>query len=88
MRLVITIAIKPFTTYTTLLKGGAALQNLCIPIFPSKTIDFPSFKIQFLQLRELEVDVIAFLPSFLKRKFFKGVVLACKRGRGRNIKKY
>jgi len=32
------------TAYATLLKGGAALQNLRIPIFLSKTIDFPTLK--------------------------------------------
>jgi hypothetical protein len=36
--------LKPFTTLATLPKGGAALQNLRIPILPSKTIDFLTFK--------------------------------------------
>jgi len=37
-------AAKTFTAHATLPKGGATLQNLRIPIFPSKTIDFPTFK--------------------------------------------
>jgi len=57
-------------THATLLKGSATLQNLCIPIFLSKTIDFPTFKTQFLLPSELEVDLFAVLPLFLKRIFF------------------
>ncbi len=30
--------------HATLLKGGATLPNLRIPILPSKTIDFQTFK--------------------------------------------
>jgi hypothetical protein len=78
--------LQPFTTHATLLKGGAALQNLRIPIFLLKTIDFLTFKTQFLLPSELEVDLSAFLPPFLKRKFFERVALAYKRGRGRNTK--
>jgi len=68
-------------------KVAPRFKNLRIPIFLSKTIDFPTLKTQFLQPRELEVDSFTFLPPFPKRKFFKGVVLARKRGRGRNTKK-
>ena len=77
----------PFTAYATLLKGGAALQNLRIPIFLSKTIDFPTFKTQFLLPSELEVDLFAFLPPLSKEKILLRVVLAYKRGRSRNTKK-
>ena len=83
---ILKLEFQTFTTHATLLKGGAALQNLRIPIFPSKTIDCPTFKTQFLLPSKLEVDSFAFLPPFLKREFFKGVVLAYKRGRGRNTK--
>src|SRR6266568_6542460 len=48
---------KIYLTHATLLKGGAALQNLRIPIFPSKTIDFPTFKTQFLLPSEPEMDL-------------------------------
>jgi len=61
---------KPFTTHATLPKGGAALQNLRIPILPPKTINFPTFKTQFLLHSELEVDLFALLPPSPKRKFF------------------
>jgi hypothetical protein len=35
---------QPFTAHATLPKGSATLQNLRIPILPSKTIIFPTLK--------------------------------------------
>ncbi len=50
---------QPFTTHATLLKGGAVLPNLRIPILPSKTIVFSTPKTQLRLLSKLEVDLFS-----------------------------